>query len=992
MVKQNNSNSVNSVKGVSSTSGDSSLGRADHVRQVSPDRHLATVRSRTKLRIGTWNVQTLLQKGKLDNIKQEMKRMNLNILGLSEMRWKGAGCIKSDNYTILYSGGDQHQKGVGIILDSEASKALKGFWTISDRVIIVKLKSMPFDISIIQVYAPTADKDDTEVEEFYETIEKALKQVKSQDVRIVMGDFNSKVGKEREAATVGPFGIGELNERGERLIEWCKEQKMAVMNTWFKNHPRRCWTWKSPGDRTRNQIDYFLIQQRFRNSILSCKSMPGADCGSDHNPVIATMRLKLKKLKKAKRTAKLQINLLQSDHDIKEAYKISIQNRFEALDQLTEVEEMWEMMKDNISEAAKEHIPVTKRKEDKKWMKPEILELMEERRKAKGDEEKYKELNKLVKKKCNLAKEEWFNQQCEEIERNTHTNSQLVHTKIQELTGKKASAKIGCLKARNGDILMEKEDILNRWSEYIEELYHDDRGPPPNIHNEEGNAILKDEVRFAFRKMKSGKAAGPDDLPFELIAALDELGLTSVTRLLNRIYDSGTIPDDMKKSIYIALPKKPGTVECDQHRTISLMSHLTKVLLRVIMNRMRNKLLPEISAAQFGFMANRGTKNAIFALKTLMERSIEVQKDLYLCFIDYSKAFDKVRHSDLFDILNGLDVDGKDLRILRNLYWEQEAAIRIDNDCSVYRPIRRGVRQGCVFSPDLFNIYSEMILRNIQNQEGVNVGGHNINNLRYADDTVLIADSEDKLQSILTTVAEESEKKGLQLNAKKTECMVISKKSVIPRCNITCKGENIKQVDTFKYLGCTITPDARSEFEIKKRIGMSKSTFNNMKSIFANKSIHLTTKIKTLKAYIWSILLYGCECWTLTKDTERRLEAAEMWFIRRIQRVSWTERKTNEEVMHMAGYSRSLLNTIHERQLKFFGHIMRADSLEKCLMLGKILGKKSKGRQRAKFTDKLNQITVNHNINTTIDLIRRTEFRMEWRTMVADVCKNGPGT
>ena len=983
--------SVNGVKGISSTPRDSLLGWADHVRQVSPDRHPATVRNGTKLKIGTWNVRTLAQPGKLDNIIQEMKRMNLNVLGLSEMRWKGAGCITSDNYTIIYSGGHLHQRGVGIILDQKTSKAMKGFWTINDRVIIVKLRSTPFDIGIIQVYAPTADKDDTAVEEFYENVDEAMKQMKSQEIRIVMGDFNSKVGKDRKANTVGPFGLGEINERGERLIEWCREQKMAVMNTWFKNHPRRCWTWKCPGDRTRNMIDYIMIQERFRNAVTSCKSMPGADCGSDHIPVIATMRVKLKIPKKAKKAAKLQLNILKNDQDIKEAYRIEVKNRFEALGQITEVEEMWEMLKDSINESAKKFIPVTKRKEHKKWMKPEILQLMEDRRNAKGDVQKYRELDRMVKKNCNIAKEEWINLQCEEIERNSHIDSKLMHKKIQELTGKTCSAKSGCIKSRNGDILMEKEDILNRWSEYIEELYHDDRGPPPHIHNEEGYAILEEEIHNAFRKMKNGKAAGPDDLPFELIAALDELGIKSVTKLVNNIYDTGTIPEDMKRSVYIALPKKPGTVDCDQHRTISLMSHLTKILLRVLMNRIRNKILPEVSETQFGFMKDKGTRNAIFALKTLMERSIEVQKDLYLCFIDYSKAFDKVRHSDLFDILTSLDIDGKDLRIIRNLYWEQEAAIRVDNDCSAYRPIRRGVRQGCVFSPDLFNIYSEMILRGIENLGGINVGGHIINNLRYADDTVLIADSEDKLQEILTTVAEESEKKGLQLNAKKTECMVVSKKNDIPKCNITCNGENIKQVDTFKYLGCTITPDGRSVHEIKKRIGISKATFNNMKCIFTNKNIHLATKIRTLKTYIWSILLYGCECWTLTKDTQHRLEAAEIWFIRRIMKVSWTEKKTNEEVMRMAGYSRSLLNTINERRLKFFGHIMRSDGLEKCLMLGKIPGKKSRGRQRTKYTDNLNKITANHNIRTTVDLIRKTECREDWRFVVADVCGR-PGT
>ncbi|GFS05700.1 retrovirus-related Pol polyprotein LINE-1 [Elysia marginata] len=145
-----------------------------------------------------------------------------------------------------------------------------------------------------------------------------------------------------------------------------------------------------------------------------------------------------------------------------------------------------------------------------------------------------------------------------------------------------------------------------------------------------------------------------------------------------------------------------------------------------------------------------------------------MKKDLYLCFIDYSKAFDRVRHDELYKILNSIDIDGKDLRIVRNLYWDQTAATRIDDEISEYKPIKGGVRQGCVLSPDFFNISSEMILRNIYDLKGIiRIGGVNINNLRYADDTVLVAESESELQAILDVVTDTSMEMGLDLNAKR---------------------------------------------------------------------------------------------------------------------------------------------------------------------------------------------------------------------------------
>ena len=146
-----------------------------------------------------------------------------------------------------------------------------------------------------------------------------------------------------------------------------------------------------------------------------------------------------------------------------------------------------------------------------------------------------------------------------------------------------------------------------------------------------------------------------------------------------------------------------------------------------------------------------------------------------------------------------------------------------------------------------------------------------------------------------------------------------------------------------------------------------------MKSIFTNRNIRIYTKINTLEAYIWSILLHRCECWRLTKDLERRLEAAEMWYIRRIMRISWTEKKT-KEVMEMAGYKRSLLKTIRKRQLQFFWHINRADGLEKQILSGKICGTKSRGRQRKKYTDILNNF-VTRKESPNNELIRRTDAR-----------------
>ena len=131
--------------------------------------------------------------------------------------------------------------------------------SVTKIVLLVKIQAKPFDLNVIQVYAPTGDHTEDEVEEFYEDLNKARKMCKSQEVVMVIGDLNAKVGKGVESQVVGPYGLGERNDRGERWVEWCRENRFMIANTWFCNHPRRLGTWKSPGDLVRNQIDYIRV-------------------------------------------------------------------------------------------------------------------------------------------------------------------------------------------------------------------------------------------------------------------------------------------------------------------------------------------------------------------------------------------------------------------------------------------------------------------------------------------------------------------------------------------------------------------------------------------------------------------------------------------------------------------------------------------------------------------------------------------------------------
>ena len=422
-------------------------------------------------------------------------------------------------------------------------------------------------------------------------------------------------------------------------------------------------------------------------------------------------------------------------------------------------------------------------------MTDEILEKMEVRKKAKNTPE-YERLNKEIKKMCKQEKEKWCNKMCDEIEAKQNLNgTKKFHDNIKEFVGKKTSNSAGgCIKSKDGEMIFEREKVLNRWSEYIGDLFADERPPLPEPSNDRGPPILKAEVERAIKSSQLGKAPGDDGITTEMLNFLEDFGTEKLTDLFNTIYASGTFPEELLKSVYTPLPKQPRATDCSNFRTISLMPHTLKILPKIIQERISKKIDKEVGETQFGFRPGSGTREGIFCFNILAQKFIEVDRDLFACFIDYSKAFDRVHHAELITCMENIGIDGKDIRMIANLYWHQKAAIKIHNELSPFTSIQRGVRQGCVLSPCLFNLYTEFIFRESDDLPGITIHGRNLNNIRYADDTALIADSEENLQEIVSHVKKESSNKGLDMNIKKTKVMMISRNPTGKKINIEIDG------------------------------------------------------------------------------------------------------------------------------------------------------------------------------------------------------------
>jgi len=385
--------------------------------ELSEDRKEQSIQLRKKLRIGTWNVRSMSQLGKTQILGRELDRNGVSVCGLSEVRWEGRGHFTTlEGHTIVYSGDKvRGQQGVAMWLHKRVAGTLIGYEPTNSRLMVVRINARPRCISFIQVYAPTSGAEEETVEQFYQELAETVKRVPRKDILLVAGDFNAKVGGTRIAPVVGSDEIGDINEAGERLLDFCLNHELLLANTWFKHHPRRLYIWTSPEGVTRNQIDYIGISQRWRSCINNCKTYPGADCDSDHNLLVATMKIRLGKKKQLNILPRLNTKALVEEKAME--YKVEVENRFEALQVLHDErtpEELWKETKEILLDVAKETVGFKQTVRRKPWISDNTFDIIKEKREAKQkDPSRYKELKRQAQKSLRRDKQKQLDDVCD---------------------------------------------------------------------------------------------------------------------------------------------------------------------------------------------------------------------------------------------------------------------------------------------------------------------------------------------------------------------------------------------------------------------------------------------------------------------------------------------------------------------------------------------------------------------------------------------------
>ena len=325
------------------------------------------------------------------------------------------------------------------------------------------------------------------------------------------------------------------------------------------------------------------------------------------------------------------------------------------------------------------------------------------------------------------------------------------------------------------------------------------------------------------KALKMGKSAGVDNIPAELVQAGGEAMIDILTAICNKIWKTGEWPTTWTQSLVITFPKKGNLQLCQNYRTISLISHPSKVMLKIILNRLQPHAEEIIAEEQAGFRAGRSTTEQIFNLMILCEKYLPHQQNFYYVFIDFKTAFDRVRQEALLATMRKCNINASIIRAIENLYDKAQSTVLFNGSTGEWFRTSVAVRQKCLLSPTLFNIFLERIMcEALDDHEGsVSIGRRLITNFRFADDVVVDAEEEEEAGVLIDRLDRTTTRYKMQIGPDKTNVMTNNPNGLR---EIKIKSQRLEEVENFKYLGAIICNEG-SKPEILSRIAQTTALF-----------------------------------------------------------------------------------------------------------------------------------------------------------------------
>lgn len=966
------------------------------------------------LKLGTWNVRSMVdtegsievasqrtggQRGeerKVDQIVCELERYDVTVGALQETRWFGSEVYEVGESVLLTSGrptpatGEMVQRGEGVALVLRGSalsawkRGGKQWKAWSSRCVSACLGKL----HVMSCYAPTRAASREDKEAFFQLLENFITSVPSKESYVVIGDFNARVGSREDddmwAAVRGPHGLGMVNDAGRELLSFLSSHQATICNTWFSKKNIHKQTWQHPKSKQWSCIDFVVVRQSDRKLCLDVTVRRGAVCNTDHQLVVAKMKLwrfgKIRSKAKVSGIRRYDVGKLLSKEnegqEVRDKYQeVVLERASESWPEDGDVMAKWEAVRSAMTSAADDVLGTTARRQPD-WFQESMSQLrplLKQRNEAYSrwlgsgnqvDLIKFREARGIARRAVRNAKNAWFLEKAEEVERERFGGKHVWRCirAMQRNRRGLLPSRVVTIHDADGVPCVSTTAQHQRWRQHFTKVLNImsdfkeselDLVRQRKVDDDIASEPSASEVKTALNKLKNGKAAGSSGIFPEMLKVGRKCNdfVDMLKDLLQNVWTERRVPQEWVDAILVPIPKKGNLTLCDNWRGIALLDVVGKLVARIVQNRLQIVSERELPESQCGFRRGRGCTDMIFVVRQLTEKTVEHQAKQFFVFVDLRKAYDSVPREAMWLVLKKLGVPEVVVEIIKSFHNDMKAKVRLDGELLEEIEVTNGLRQGCTMAPSLFNLYAcavaERWTERVKDVEGVGTeilykldqhlfrrstrkaSRTHLLKGEFADDVVLMARSREAAAVALQTYVDVARDFGMTVSIQKTKFMVVgSGVTEIERAPIVVDGGKIEWVSEFPYLGSLIADSGRMDIDVEKRLASASKAFGALRqAVFKDAHLSVITKRHIYRACVLSVLLYGSECWIPLRKHLQKLNSFHHRCVRTVlgitNRQQWEQRISSATVRETWGDVETITTKVMRRRLEWLGHLAR---------------------------------------------------------------------